>query len=348
MAKLSDLARQTFQEKLNGPMKRGQVIHGVNEEGEAFSIEYRGPATKGTPPLLWKFLLATALPPKYDLNLIPYPVYASPKIDGVRGGVQNGVVVSRNGRPLANRALQAKYGRPEYEGLDVEFTAGVPWGQDVFNKTVRITQKKDAPLGDLRANVIDWYGDLDFANRVGCAKERYGCDAAISLIKQMRIASAKQLQVFEEKCLAKGYEGVMLRKADSGAYPQKPGKDNRSTVAEFDLVKMKRFDFSEARILQRFDLMHNTNEDRVTGGRRSSKKSGMVADTTKTGSVRVMDTKSGAEFDLKVATEVAQTWPGWHQAKYWSKKVIRYKFFPSGCIKAPRFPTANFKELTGA
>jgi hypothetical protein len=68
--------------------------------------------------LLWKPTLAATLPVDADLAALPYPLYGSPKIDGVRAMVQGGAVVSRNGRPIMNRAAQKKFGGPYFEGLD--------------------------------------------------------------------------------------------------------------------------------------------------------------------------------------------------------------------------------------
>ena len=82
-----------------------------------------------------------------DVNALRYPVLASPKLDGVRAMVQNGVLVSRNWRPIACVAARAKFGALDYEGLDGELTEGAPNGKDVFNKTVRVTQKRDAMAG---------------------------------------------------------------------------------------------------------------------------------------------------------------------------------------------------------
>src|SRR5512139_310093 len=69
-----------------------------------------------------KPMLAAAAPT--ELAGLPYPLLASPKLDGVRATVQGGVVLSRSLKPLPNRFVQARYGRPEFEGLDGELSCG--------------------------------------------------------------------------------------------------------------------------------------------------------------------------------------------------------------------------------
>ena len=305
--------------------------------------------------LLWKFLLAATIPPKYGLAKLPYPLYASPKIDGVRGGAQNGVVVSRNGRPIANREIQTRFGRPEYEGLDFEITDGVPYGEGVYNRAVRMTNKASADASKARLNVFGWYpcadggpdSFCDVSTQLSIVADREantGCKG-VHIVKQTLIKNAAQLVKFEEKCLAQGYEGVMLRGADSPAYPQKPGKENRSTLNEGWLLRLKRFEYAECRLLAVHPLEHNANTERTSIGRRSSKKSGMVVSTTQFGSVDVVDTKSAATFSLTIPTNELRNWEGWRNEKLWKGKVVRYKFFPTGNVSAPRFPTAKFEEL---
>ena len=56
---------------------------------------------------------------KADLDNIKFPVMASPKLDGVRVIVHDGVVYSRNFKRIPNDHVQALFGRKECEGLMV-------------------------------------------------------------------------------------------------------------------------------------------------------------------------------------------------------------------------------------
>lgn len=295
--------------------------------------------------LLWKPTLAATLPSDYDLTTLPYPLLASPKLDGVRAMVQRGVLVSRNGRPISNLQAQQKFGEAEYEGLDVEITVGSPYGQDVFNKTVRVTQKRDADAGDLRLNVIDIMTHIDLPLRARLKIIKHDVTGGgISAIHQTIIHDAAQLQAYLAAQLAKGYEGCMLRRTDAGPYMQK-----RSTLCEFNLVKLKRMEFGEAVILAAYPLRHNDNVDKTATGRRTTAKAGIRLDKTQIGSVLLRDVKTGVEFTVGVPhrTDEVRRWAGWAESKCWLGKRIRYKFQLCGTLKggAPRFPTATFQEL---
>jgi len=161
------------------------------------------------------------------------------------------------------------------------------------------------------------------------------------LIKQTLIKDVEQLKSFEATCLSTGYEGVMLRAC---AVPS-PYMQKRSTLREFTLVKWKRFVYGEAKMLAVCALKHNMNAEKTATGARSSKKGGINTDAVLFGSVTMQDVKSKVEFSVSIPGDVLRAWLGWHDERQWKDKIIRYKFFPTGNINAPRFPTATFEEL---
>lgn len=294
--------------------------------------------------LLWKPTLAATLPPDHDLTVLPYPILASPKLDGVRAMVQRGVLVSRNGRPISNLQAQKKFGCTNLEGLDGELTVGPPYGQDVFNKTVRVTQKRDADAGDLRLNVIDVCSESGFDLQTRLSVRNFNGVLGVCGIKQTLIHDAAQLQDYLAAQLSKGYEGCMLRRAGAGPYMQK-----RSTLKEFNLVKYKPWEFSEAVILAAYPLRHNDNVEKTSTGRRTTAKAGIRLDKTQYGSALLRDVKTKVEFTVNIPTDNLRRWTGWADPKQWLGKHVRYKFQLCGTLKggAPRFPVANFLELFG-
>ena len=302
--------------------------------------------------LLWKPTLAATLPidpatGDFDYSLIPFPVYASPKEDGFRAMVQRSVLVSRNGLPVRNKELQARYGRKEYEGLDGELTDGPPNGEDVFHRTSKIVTKADADASDVRFNIIDYMAQqnsvpFDLGQRISVLRANYRSDMCTYAIPQTPIETVRQLKAFEQQCLKQGFEGVMLRRADQGVYPQKPGKENRSTLREFYLVRMKRFEQADAIIVVVHPLKHNANEERTGAGKRSSKKAGMVVDASRVGSATLRDCTSGKEFDTTIGAERLRTWKGWPSA---IGKKVSYKYQVCGTVDKPRINTCSFAEL---
>ena len=300
--------------------------------------------------LLWKPLLSATVPidpatGDFDWSVIPFPVFCSCKIDGFRAMVQRGVLVSRNGLPVRNVELQKRYGRKEYEGLDCELTAGLPHGEGVFNATSRVVKKADAKAEHVRMNVIDYYGNdgMKFSDRIGWLKTKLAdAPKQVCVIKQTLVKDVSQLKSFEASCLTDGYEGVMLRKADQGPYPQKPGKANRSTLNEFYLARLKRFETDEAIIVSTHSLKHNLNEERTATGARSSKKAGIVVDVHRVGSVTLRDVKTGKEFDTTVGSTRLREWKGWAGAV---GKTVRYRYQLIGTKDRPRLNTCSFDGI---
>ena len=306
--------------------------------------------------LLWKPLLASSLPMDSDTGdfcwyLITFPVWASPKLDGYRAMVQRGVLTSRGGLAIANRELQKRYSRKDLEGLDGELCAGRPTAANVFHATSRVVRKADADASTTSFYVIDWHGGLpnfrerhlQLLNRSKADSNRWGVN--IIPIKQQLIKTLDKLKAFERECLRQGYEGVMLRRGDQGAYPQKGGKENRSTLKEFDLVRLKRFEYEEATILAVYPLMHNLNEERTATGKRATKRAGMVEDKTRAGSATLKDVKTGVEFDTTIGAEALRSWVGWKRPELWRGKTVRYKYQAVGTLDKPRINTCAFEEL---
>ena len=304
--------------------------------------------------LLWNFTLAATLPTDVILEAlpIPFPVYASPKLDGVRCGVQAGVLVSRTGRPIPNKGTQEAFGGDQLEGVDGELTFRKPNAPDVFNKTTRIVmsareEMRESGSYDIVFNVFDRC-DLSSKETAGCVWQARMAELpelmgttlpTVRIVEQVLIRNNAQLLKYEVKCLKRGYEGVMLRRADAGPYMQK-----RSTLKEFNLVKLKRFDHGTARIVGIEWLRHNKNEDRTDTGRRSSKKAGMVVDKTRVGRATLQDTVTKLSFGVAVQGDELQQWHGWAKGMWMGQKV-RYKYQPVGVKDLPRFPTCEFKEL---
>lgn len=304
--------------------------------------------------MIWRPMLAATLPVDYDFDTLPYPLHASPKINGYRCMIQRGVAVTRNGEPIRNDAVQQKFGSRMFEGLDGELTLGVPWGEDVFNKTQQVVmngssrEKEALALDQVRFNVFDYYDrEASWAARL----ERLStyANTGVSLVGQSRVRNSEELLAFEQKCLDKGYEGIMLRRVNSGAYLQKPGKGNRSTLREFVLVKLKRWEYDKATIMGVHPLEHNLNTDKTATGRKTTRREGIVVDETQVGSLSVIGRTGlikSAHFDLTVATNALRAkGPLW-----WAQQIgrsVQVKYQPRGMKgNVPQFVTATFEELT--
>ena len=150
------------------------------------------------------------------------------------------------------------------------------------------------------------------------------------------IKSYEQLLQYEEHYLSVGYEGVMLR------HPNGPYKQNRSTLREAYLVKVKRFEDSEALITGYEPLYRNLNEaefDERGYTKRSHASDGKVADDL-LGKVVVRDLGTGVEFSVGSGFTEAQRIQLWTlRDSNLMGRVIKYKSFKNAGVKdAPRHP----------
>src|SRR5690348_12921017 len=66
---------------------------------------------------------------------IRYPIFGSPKLDGIRATVVNGIVMSRTMKPIPNNYIQDLFGHDAMNGLDGELIVGDPSASDVFHRT---------------------------------------------------------------------------------------------------------------------------------------------------------------------------------------------------------------------
>ena len=149
------------------------------------------------------------------------------KVDGVRGFLLPGGVVSRNGKPLYNyevvKDALAATGVLDTHVPDVEF-----WHPDGFDKTISIvrTQGVHSDAKDLQCYLLDLVPKDEFATRTGASplKERVEvADLVASLSPspcilrpETRVVRSRDdvLRAMDE-FVSRGYEGIVLKRADS-------------------------------------------------------------------------------------------------------------------------------------
>lgn len=263
-----------------------------------------------------------------DLSKLKFPVLASPKLDGVRAIIRDGVVLSRSLKPIPNRHVQMMYGRPELEGLDGELILGDPTHPEAYRRTVSSVMSI-AGVPDVAFHVFDrWNRDYPY-NEVALS---YGLTIPVfsTLIRTM-----EELEEYEVALLDKGYEGVMLRD------PQSPYKFGRSTAKEGYLLKLKRFADSEAEVIDFEELMHNQNEATIneTGHtERSTKQDGLIP-AGMLGALVVRDIHSGVEFKIGTGLTAAERQKFWNLRAFLRGALVKYQYFPTGSKEKPRFPS---------
>lgn len=259
-------------------------------------------------------------------------VYASPKLDGIRGVVRDGVLLSRSLKPIRNKHVQARFGRPEYEGLDGELILGSPTADDVYRKTNSACMSIEGEP-DVKFYVFDEPDGSDaFYRRHHCVRMRQSELPHTEMVLHKQIRSLADLTLYEAEVLSEGYEGLILR------HPDRPYKHGRSTVKEAGMIKVKRFTDSEAEIIGMTELMHNANEAKVNAlghTERSSHKENKVPMGVM-GTLQVRDLESGVEFEIGTGFTVADR--EWFWTGDVEGKIVKYKFFSIGVKDLPRHP----------
>lgn len=290
-------------------------------------------------------------PPDHERHPLRFPFLASPKLDGIRCIITPQGARTRSLKPIPNRELAALLSRPELCGLDGELIAGAATARDAMQATSSAVMGRDAGAAGIVFHVfdsVDCFESPAAPYRVRMFEARRMAERAsaaglpLQFVEHTRVETFAELMAFESDCIGRGYEGAMLRD------PAAPYKFGRATAREQYLLKLKRFEDSEGRVLDAFEREHNTNEqtrDERGLAKRSTAKAGKVAADTLGGFI----VELGAPW--KAATlRVATGWTDEQRAALWAEwkrdpdairaRLLKYKFQREGSKDAPRLPVA--------
>ena len=192
-----------------------------------------------------------------DLSTLNYPLYVSPKLDGIRCCIVDGRAKSRTLKDIPNIHIQTYLSRNCPNGLDGELIVGKPNSGTVYRDTNSIVMSDDKECDDWCYYVFDvWDTNNAFQYRTSDAA------AIVKNISSPRIKylgytialNSNGVTNIERELVNEGYEGVILRSPD-GKY-----KFGRTTMRDQNTYKLKRFKDSEAVIIGFEEELHNGNE----------------------------------------------------------------------------------------
>jgi DNA ligase-1 len=270
----------------------------------------------------------------YDATKAKFPYMATPKIDGIRFLMIDGVAVSRTFKPIRNQHVQQLLQQTLPDGVDGELTCG-----DTFQSSSSAIMSTDGKP-DFKCWVFD-YIDPD-ADAIQPYIDRINhsvlteIDAAhdfISVLRPEIVLAEEELKAIEQAYLDAGFEGVMLRDP-KGTY-----KFGRSTVKENILLKVKRFLDDEAELIDILEKQHNQNEaqqDAFGRTKRSVCQDGMVG--AGTAGTLVVRSKDGLEFGIGTGLDEALRAAIWANPAAYRGMLVKYKYFPVGVKEKPRHP----------
>jgi len=273
-----------------------------------------------------------------DIEDLNYPLLASTKLDGIRCLVIKGRALSRSFKPIRNSFTREWVENNLPDGIDGEL---IIKGKSFSDISSGIMSEDGRP--DFRFMAFDFAPgedtELPFEERIrnlSACFTKATWPSRLEILEQGIIKTPKDLSLYEEFCLNAGFEGVMLRD------PKGPYKSGRSTLREGWLLKLKRFEDSEAEILGFEELMSNQNVKEMNElGRmkRSSHIEGQVpADTL--GRFIVRDIHSGVEFRIGTGQGLTHELRQeiWDHQKGYLGKLVKYKFQRYGTKDLPRMP----------
>lgn len=275
-----------------------------------------------------------------DLSTLRYPLMASPKLDGVRCIVWEGVAYSRNAKPIRNHFVQKWASK--HHNIDGELIVGSPTDGNVLGRT--------------QSGVMSFEGEPDFTfhlfdcieghspgfhRRLNHVQNEHKGEERIFCVPHFMATSHDMLRALEEDFLNHGYEGVMLRD------PNGPYKHGRSTLREGYLMKLKQFQDGEAVVIALEEGNVNQNElerDELGRAKRSKHQANLVP-SGMVGTLICRDPKWG---ELRVAPG---TMTHEERRMYWNThalskfpdfgllgKTIHWRSFGYGVKDKPRFP----------
>lgn len=268
---------------------------------------------------------------------ITFPKLCSPKLDGNRCYVEYGKMLSSSGAPIRNRYIRKMCSITELNGLDGEIIVGSPTAPNVRRATTSgVSSTEGEP--DFVVYVFDdmTIPDYRFSKRLLHAYERFDglINEKIRVIPHKVVNDLEQLIKCEERILAQGYEGIILRD------PEAKYKFGRSTFKEQGALKIKRFVDDEAEIIGFEERLHNENpQERDEHGyaKRSSHKANMIPMNT-LGSLIVKDLKTDVEFNVGTGFDDELRKLIWDSRKTYLGQLITYKHFPIGAKDKPNLP----------
>lgn len=276
-----------------------------------------------------------------EFSKIQYPVYGSPKLDGIRCNIVEGRALSRTLKPIPNKDIYQALSISALNGLDGELIVGSPTNKTVYNETVSQVMAHDKGHHGVTYYVFDIHDipTATYRHRLDCLIECLGdmhkaTAVSLCLLEQKLLHNEDDMLAYEAAKVEAGYEGLILR------HPEAPYKYGRSTVKEGYLLKVKRFEDSEAEIIGFEEEMFNGNEaqtNELGRTKRSTAQAGLVGKAT-LGAFKVRDCHTGIEFSIGTGLTAVQRQHFWDRQTDHHGKLVKYKFFPVGVKVAPRHP----------
>ena len=239
-----------------------------------------------------------------DERLLRYPLLATPKVDGIRFLVVGGRAVTRSLNHIPNDHVRTWIEANLPDRVDGEITVRGGFGAT----SSAVTRRDGRP--EFSVWLFDQYRPEPYLQRITRLVGLHHPTARIHVLVPVEIRDEAALWAFEDRCLAEGHEGVILRDP-AGAYVC-----GRTTEEDGLMLKLKRHADDEA----------------------------VVEDVYRDGGLRVG--WRGKSFDLGWNSSLGLTRADvWAEEHHLIGRIVRFRHQPHGAKRLPRFPVlTGFRE----
>ncbi len=284
-------------------------------------------------------MLAGTVPDGHD---IAFPVFASPKIDGIRAININGKLLSRSMKLIPNTVIRDILEQLLPPGADGEISYGDTF-QDCTSMVMSKSKVPEKPFTFYWFDYVIISLDTPYVERMRDMREAFdnmqhrirNLEKIVTIIPlfPVSIYVQNELDEFEQKCLDDGFEGVMVRSFDG------PYKEGRSTLREGYLLKIKRFTDAEAVIIGFEEMLHNNNEA-TTDAFGNAKRSSHMANKSASGMLGSLIVKNAENtvFNVGSGLTAEQRRQFWDERDTLLGQLIKFKYVTVGVKRAPRHP----------
>jgi len=219
--------------------------------------------------------------------------------------------------------------------LDGELIAGLPTDPNAMQATTSAVMSVNGPIKNVSYFVFDRFDMAGlFEARFASLDSLKGL-TNVHVVPHVTVKDMHDLAVFEETCVGKGFEGVMLRD------PRGYYKQGRSSTKEGLLLKVKRWEDTEGVVVAVEEQEHNFNtaeRDNLGRTKRSTSKAGKQPAGVLGALVIRCESFPGIEVRVGTGFDAEQRDALWGDRKGLIGKIVCFKYQPAGVLNAPRFP----------
>jgi len=277
--------------------------------------------------------------PDSELGKLRFPLYGSPKFDGLRMSVQGGALLSSTLKPIPNPYAQQAFARSLFENFDGEGIVGDPTDGLAFGRSTSFFMGSEQPLEKVTWYIFDRITPEPFIKRriEGLTEHNTVIwPYAFTHVRHTQVNNLYEFLTFERECVNQGYEGAMFRNPD--AYY----KHGRATLKGQELIRRKPVEDGEALVIDCVEGEINLNPslpNELGLLKKSSSKAGKIPSGT-LGSylVKGLTCFPGVVFNVSAFGTDAENKARWEVRHSLKGKILKFKYQRYGSKDAPRQP----------